>query len=424
MSLLNRLVLSALIVAALPALADWPAYRGINNDGLSTEKILSVWPAAGPAVLWKAPIGSGIGSFAIVGDRAYYMALPTTGGTNEFCFAIDMKNGKVLWQTQVGPMGKARPSPGQGGPGPCSTPFFDGGKLYCYNSMINLVCLNAEDGKVVWKHDIQAEFGGASNFAQAAGNGISMWNSATSAVVEGDLCIVSGGGRGQSIIAFNKADGTVAWKKYDEIMTFSTPTLATIEGVRQLVFHLKDGLVSINPKTGDLLWKQAHPAANVTAASPVVSGNIVYCSSGYGIGGGAYKITKDGDNFSSAQMWYVKGQNMNQWSTPVAKDGYLYSIVGSQQTGNAPLKCVELATGKEKWSQAGIGQGEVLLIDGRLLIQAADGRLILADPNPTAYKELAKAQPLKGQAWGFPAYTNGVLIYRTLNEMAAVDLKP
>jgi len=116
---------------------------------------------------------------------------------------------------------------------------------------------------------------------------------------------------------------------------------------------------------------------------------------------------------------------MNHWSTPVHKDGYLYGIFSASEPESGPLACYELATGQQMWKGPAVGQGEVLLIDGKLLVQCADGELLLVDPNPQAYKELSKAQPLEGQAWGFPAYADGVLYYRTnlqQAQSAAVEL--
>ncbi len=397
---------------ATAALADWPAFRGPNGDGISSEKMLASWPADGPKVLWKAPVAEGLGSIAVVGDKAYFLGAE---GENESCYAIELKTGKPLWSTQLD-ITKKRPG-GQGGPGPGSGPAVADDKVYTYSSQLKLACLNAADGKVVWKHDIQSEFNGELTSAGAIKN----WGNTCSPIIEGDLVIVPGGGPNQSALAFDKATGTLAWKGQSQTLTHATPTPATIDGVRQIIFFTQSGLLSLEPKTGKLLWKQPYKPATAIAASPVVEGDIVYCSIGYGVGGAAFKLTKAGENFTAKQLWHVPKQNMNQWSTPVCKDGYLYQVTG-HGGNNLPLQCVELTTGKVMWSGPAVGPGEILLVDGKLIVQSATGKLLLVDPNPQAYKEISTAQPLAGQAWGWPAFSDGVFIYRTNKEASAIDL--
>lgn len=399
--------------AAFSAFADWPQYRGPTGNGISAEKMLASWPAEGPKVLWKKPVGGGMGSFAIKEGRAYYMSVE---GSSEACTAIDMKNGEKLWSTPIGPV-QSRSS-GQGGNGPGGTPVIVGDKVYAYGSKLNLLCFNAADGKIVWQHDIQKEFDGQAESVRP----ISTWGNTASPVVEGDLVIIQGGGSGQHYLAFNKDSGAVAWKSESEVLTQSTPAVATIAGVRQVVFLQQSGLVSLDPKTGATLWKQPYSPATAIAPSPVVSGDIIYVSMGYNVGGGAFKVSRDGEKFKIQELWRTPRLSMNWWSTPVIKDGYVYGIHGRGDDKNAPVQCIELATGKVMWSGPPAGGGEIVIIDNKLIIQAGTGKLHLAEPNPTAYKEISSAQPLTGQSWGWPAFSNGTFVYRTNTEAIALDL--
>jgi outer membrane protein assembly factor BamB len=395
------------------ALADWPQYRGANGDGIYAEKALASWPASGPKVLWKKPSGEGIGSIAIQGEKAFYTA---ADGAAEACVALDLKTGKPLWSKLLD-QEKADRSGDQGGPGPCSTPAVSGDKVYAYSSHLILVCFSIADGKEVWKHDVAAEFAGQTNTGA-----VQKWGSATSPIVEGDLVIVSGGGAGQTFLAFNKETGAVVWKKHDEKMTHSTPVPAEIGGVRQVIFLMQSGLVSLDPKTGEILWKAPYKYNVATGASPVVVGDIVFCTAGYNVGGGAFQVTAVGGKFSAKELWQTPNKAMGQWTTPIVKDGFLYLINGSGAVDNAKLQCVDLKTGQLKWDGPAVGQGQLLLVDGKLIVQTSKGKLLLADPNPQAYKELASAQPISGQAWGLPSISEGILVYRTNKEIAAVDL--
>ena len=150
----------------------------------------------------------------------------------------------------------------------------------------------------------------------------------------------------------------------------------------------------------------------------VVSGDIVYCSVGYGVGGGACKIVKRGDGFTAEELWYIPGNKLlaNHWSTPVCKDGYLYGIFCFKKFKTGPLKCVELATGKIKWEQPGFGQGNVILVGDRLLALTDYGDLVVVEAAPAAYKELARTKAVEGKCWSTPSLSNGMIYVRSTTE--------
>ena len=257
------------------------------------------------------------------------------------------------------------------------------------------------------------------------GGRVIKWNSAASPILEGNLIFVNGGGAGQALLAFNKADGKLVWKGEDDAPTHSSPVPATILGTRQIIFYTQTGLVSVVPETGKVLWRFPYPFQTSTASSPIVWSNIVYCSAAYGVGAGACQITKTGDTFKATELWRTKGELMNHWTTPVCKDGYLYGIYGRGQTADAPLKCVEIATGKQRWSQNGFGGGgATILVDGNVLAQCARGPLVLIAAKPDAYQELARAEIYGGQCWTMPVISNGHIFARNTKEGFCLDATP
>lgn len=407
---LTRCWLLSLVLTATSLAADWPQYRGPNHDGSSSEEILKTWPSAGPKLIWKAPLGPSFGSFAVSGARAFcFVQRKVDGADREVAIALDATTGKELWSVSLG-----KPTyDQQGGDGPRSTPTVSGNRAYFFGAYQVLSCLDAANGKQIWQHDLVKEFGGL----------VIKWNSAASPVVDGDLVIVNGGGGGQAFLAFNKLNGALVWKGGEDAPTHATPTPATIHDVRQLIFITQQGLVSIASGDGRMLWKYPYPHHASTACSPIVYGDIVYCSAAYGIGAGAVRVTKAGNDFSATELWRKPGQLMNHWTTPVCKDGYLYGIYGLGQNATAPLKCVELVTGKEMWSQPGFGGGgATILVDGCVLAQSDRGPLILAEAKPDAYHELARAQIYGGQCWTMPALSNGKVFARNTKEGFCLDL--
>ena len=406
---ISRLAVICLGMTALTtavALAiDWPAYRGPAGDGVTADKILTHWPSDGPKILWTVPLGNAFGSFAVAGDKAFVFEKMDDG---EACAALDAATGKQLWATKIDRTISDR----QGGDGPRSTPAVDGENVYVLGTYLKLAALTAADGKLVWSHDLIAEFGGKDYH----------WGNAASPLIEGDLVIVAGGGRGESIIAFKKSTGEVAWKVLDEKITHATATPATIDGVHQDIFFMQSGLVSIAPETGAVLWRQPFPYNVSTAASPVVEKDVVYCSAGYGVGAGVYRITKNGDKFSSTQIWRMPGGDVNHWSTPVIRGDYVYGLFGFKQFKTMPLKCIELATGREIWSKPGFGQGGLVLVGDDLLVQSDTGQLVLAEATPTAYHALGVARPLGGKCWTMPVVADGKIYTRSTTEGVCLDV--
>lgn len=405
-SLLQLLLLTATTLIA----ADWPQYRGLNHDGSTTEKILTTWPAEGPPVVWRAPLGPSFGSFAVSGGKVFcFVQRPVDGADKEVAVALDRATGKELWAVPLGEPTYDK----QGGDGPRSTPTADGDRVYSLGAYQVLSCLDAANGKVVWQHDLVKEFGGS----------IIKWNNAASPVLEGNLILVNTGGAGQALLAFDKKTGKVAWKGENDLPTHSTPVPATIHGVRQVIFYTQKGLVSVQPKTGKVLWRFVYPFQTSSASSPIVWSNIVYCSAAYGIGAGACQIAKTGDTFTATELWRKSGDLMNHWTTPVCKDGYLYGIYGRGQTPTAPLKCVDISTGKEIWSQDGFGGGgATILVDGNVLVQSDRGPLVLVEASPKAYHELARAQVLGGKCWSMPAVSDERIFARNTKEAVCLDV--
>jgi len=198
----------------------------------------------------------------------------------------------------------------------------------------------------------------------------------------------------------------------------------TMHGVRQVIFFTQGGLVSVTPAKGEVLWRFPFPFRTSTAISPVVWQDIVYCSAGYGVGGGACRVSKRASGFEAREVWRNKDV-ISHWATPVCQDGYLYAVIGFKEFGTAPLKCIEIATGREKWAQPGFGSGgATVLVDGHVLVQGDRGPLVLVEAKPDAYKEIARAQPLGGKCWTMPVVSNGRVYARNTKEGVCLDVAP
>jgi outer membrane protein assembly factor BamB len=399
--------------------AEWPQYAGPNHDRSTPERIQKVFPANGPKTIWRVPATDGFSSYAVSGSKAFTLVMRNVeGAPRETLVAQDANTGKELWAQPLGGIklgdgGQAGTPDNQGGDGPRSTPSVDGNRVHVLSAKLVLSCFDAESGKLVWSHDLIKEH---------AGRNIS-WQSAASPLIEGNLVYVGGGGPAESLLAFNKADGKLAWKAHDEKITHATPVAATIHGQRQIIFFVQSGLVSVNPADGKLLWKHAFPYRTSTAASPVVADDIVYCAAGYGVGAMAVRVSKEGSGFTAKQLWMLTGNQpvANHWSTPVHHKGHLYGMFSFKEYGSGPLKCVELATGKVKWQQAGFGAGQVILANDTVLALTDKGELVTVATDPTKYNEISRAKVTTGKCWSTPTVANGRIYVRSTKEGVCVD---
>lgn len=394
--------------------ADWPQYAGPNFNRTTPEAVQKAWPAGGPKILWRVPVSGGFSSFAVSGGKTFTMMMRDfDGAPRETLVAYDANTGKELWAVPIGTIkindgGQSGTSDNNGGDGPRCTPAVDGNRVYVNSYRMVLSCVDAESGKTIWSKDLVKEHGG-----QNIG-----WGNAASPLVAGNLVYVAGGGSGQSLLGIDKVSGKVVWKKHDEKMTHATPISATILGQPQIIFFTQSGLVSVKPDDGELLWKHSFPYRVSTAASPVVSDDIVYCAAGYGVGSMAIRVNKEGDGFKTTQLWRIQKDQpvANHWSTPVAYQGHLYGMFSFKAYGSGPLKCVELATGKVKWEKPGFGAGQVIMAGDTVVALSDGGDLVQVVPTPDAYKEISRAKVVAGKCWTTPTMANGHLFVRSTKE--------
>jgi len=408
------------ILIPLTVSANWPQYHGPNWDKSTVGfRLFDSSGLSHAKVKWKIQTPLGFSSVSTDKSLAFTLIAKEDedGLLREVCIALDQLNGNQLWQKWLGMAnyghsgGNAGTASNKGGDGPRSTPSVIGGRVYVYDSSMNLYCLSALSGKQIWKIDVLKQFDGENI----------MWKSASSPLLVNDLVIVYGGGADSSMLGLDQVTGKVIWKQGTETPTHATPAFATIHGVEQVIFLCRSGLVSLRISDGKELWRQAFPFKVSSAASPVVAGNHIFCSAGYGVGAGLYEISKTGNVFSSREVWRKRNELVNHWSTPLHYKGKLYGIFGFKEYGKAPLQCVDLLTGEICWTKDGFGPGNLIRSDNTLLILSDDGYLVVADATSEKYNERLRRKVLQGKCWSTPTMSNQLLFLRSTEEMVALS---
>ncbi len=395
------------------ALADWPLYRGPEGNGISPERIRTNWVAEPPRLLWRTPLTNGLSSVTVHGGRVFTQV--RTGGAlggTEHCVALDAASGRLLWTAPVDTANYPHGGVGSDD-GPRSTPVVRGERVYVLGSYLKLHCLDAATGAAIWSKDLRTEYGG----------NVIPWQNAASPLIEGDLLLVNLNAGSQRLAAFRLEDGSPAWRAHNEAMTHSTPVAATIAGVRQVIFLTQSGLVAVNPANGAQLWRFTPIPYNTSiAVTPVIESNVVYYAGAYSMGSAAARVLAVGGGLTAQQLLGRRSTRMIHWSTPVAVGGYIYGLFG-QTSGQ--LRCLDLFNnGEYTWQGPEFGTGATLLVDGRLLVAAEDGQIVLVEPDPAQYREVARFRATNGRIWNSPALSDGVLYVRATTELAAFDVAP
>jgi len=380
--------------------ADWYQWRGPNRDGISSEKgWLSIWPEGGPKELWRKSLGIGYTTVSVSKGRLY-----TLGNIDktDIVYCLNADTGEELWKHSY-------PCATQSGGhiGPAATPTVDGEKVYTLSREGDLFCLGTESGNVVWHKNIK-DFGAKSP----------EWDFACSPLILGDMIIIDAG----MALALDKSNGSLIWKTKDYGKSwgiksqgggYSAPYAFQLGGVKKLAIFNSSGLVLLDPKSGKEL--AIHPWRtdwNVNAATPIVSGNKIFISSGYNVGCALLQI--DGNNLS--EVWRNKNMR-NHFNSCVLWEGYLYGFDESQ------LRCLDWETGDVKWTQRGMGKGSLMIADGKLIIMSDKGKLVIADASPDSFNELASANVLTGLCWTVPVLSGGKIYCRSHpGDLACLDV--
>lgn len=394
--------------AASQGTRDWPQWRGPHRDAVSAETgILKEWPAAGPPVLWRIPVGEGFSSISVADGRLFTL---WDEGSAQYLVSLDAENGKELWRYEVGKSFR-----NNYGNGPRSTPAVDGGVVYAVSTGARLFAVDAREGRKLWSHDLPAEYG-----ARPPAYGYS-----SSPIVEGgNLVVEVGGGPGHAFMAFDKSNGDLVWASQDDAAAYSSPFAATIGGVRQVVFFSASGLFALAADDGRLLWtydwSSSCPQTGIptNVAQPIfIAPDKIFLSGGYGTktGSAVLRVRRFGEELRAETLWQSE-QMRNQVNSSVYFDGHVYGF------DVAIMKAIDASTGEEKWKARGFERGSLLEADGHLIVLGENGRLALVEATAEGYREKASFQALHGKSWTMPTLAGGRLYLRNQTEMVSLDL--
>jgi outer membrane protein assembly factor BamB len=228
----------------------------------------------------------------------------------------------------------------------------------------------------------------------------------------------------------DKDSGETTWKSRDDPASYASPIAVGKGKLRQVVFFTASGVISLNPADGTVYWNfPLRDRLFESSTTPLLAGDILLASSiTYG-SAGLRLSTKDG-KLAVSEAW-TNPQLTSYFTTPVAfGKEHLYLVTGTPSYGGkrtpprADLHCVEVATGKILWKREKVGRYHAGLMrtgDGKLLMLEDRGDLVLVDPNPKEYRELARSK-VCGATWSHPALADGKLYLRDNKEILCFQM--
>ena len=383
---------------SLPA-EDWLQWRGPARADRSSETgLLKSWPEGGPKQIWVNDEGGlGYAGFSIRGDKLFTLGLD---GETEFALCLNANTGKQIWKTKVGEKFK-----NGWGDGPRSTPSIDGKNIFVMTADGTIACLQAGNGKLVWKKQM-TDFGGK----------VPYWGYSESPLVDGNQVLCTPGGDDGAIVALNKKNGKLLWQT-KELTTgahYSSIIAADWAGKHQYIQLLMDQVVGVDSSDGTVLWTSPWEGRTAVIPTPIFKDGVVYVTSGYKVGSKAVQLN---DKNEATEKWFNIDMQ-NHHGGVILVDDHVYGY--SDKAGWA---CQSLETGELAWNQnkREIRKGAISYADGLFYhLQENDGEVFLIKASPDGFEAISQftLEPLseqrsaRGKIWVHPVICNGKLYLR------------
>lgn len=387
-----------------PSRADWPQWRGPERDGYCPSP---EWPAeldeARLTRTWRVELGKSYASPIVAGSRVF--TVETRDESHEVVRALDRETGEELWSTSwegsmTVPFFAAR-----NGSWVRSTPAYDGESLFVAGMRDVLVCLDAADGEVRWRVDFMERFD----------TPLPSFGLVCSPLVVGDCLYVQAGG---SFVKLDKRTGETIWRTLEGESgmdsAFSSPALATLHGVEQLLVQTRTQLCGVAPADGSVLWKIEIPAfRGMNILTPAAHGDAVFTAA-YGGRSQLLVPTPGEDGWSVERAW--ESRPRGYMTSPSIIDDHAYLYLQSNR-----FSCVRLSDGEVAWISEPIGDDYWSLVHqgDRILALTCEGELVLVQATPSEYRELGRARVADAETWASLGVSGDELFVRELEALSA-----
>ena len=390
---------------------DWAQFLGPQRNGTSAEKnLIDTWPAGGPKIAWRTPLGVSMSGVAVSNGAAFTMF---QDDASQFVVCLNSADGKERWRTPVAPMYENAM-----GHGPRATPTVADEHVFAFTGEGILAALKLDDGKLLWSVNVPKTLKGKPNEY-----GVSCSPMATDGLV-----VVHSGTDSGAVAAFKIADGKLAWQAGKGNAGYSSPVLMTLGGVTQIVSLTGAVAMGIEPATGKSLWSFPYPTEyDCNTASPVqLDDHHVLISAGENHGSVILALQAGKNGMTAESVWSSLGKDSQlraEWQTPVIHDGHLYGLDNQGSAGPiTSLVCVRLKDHKTMWQKSRFGKSNLILADGKLFLTTMEGEVVIVEASPKEFHELGRATIMETTRQA-PAIANGHLFVRDDKDVICINVK-
>ncbi len=403
-------------VLTQPLFADWPEFRGANNDGISTAESAPLEWGANSNIAWRVALpGNGNGS-PVVADGKVFVTWANPDGKERSLGCFAESDGKQLWAKTIEfeeeePTHKTNPHAP-------TTPAVDDERVVVWHGSAGVFCYDLA-GKLQWQKDL--------------GNFIHIWGFGSSPIIhEGTVYLNAGPGERQFVIAMDLKSGDELWRTEEPggasglneesrewVGSWGTPVIAKVDGAAELIVGQPKRVVAYDLKTGEIRWFVGGlEQKGLVYTSPIISekdgiGVVMGGFRGTAIG---FKLGGSGDVTEPNLLWQVKQGNPQRIGSGVVIGDTIYSV----GAGPGIVQCLELTTGKERWkARAKSFWGSVVAVGDRLYATDQDGTTHVFAVDPGKYQELS-VNKLGEPSNSTPAITNGQVVIRTAKSLFCI----
>ena len=388
------LLLSAFSFVPASGGGDWPHLRGAGYDAKAGD--ISVSPALpNSPVVWKRHLGEGYSGCVVAGGLLFTQFQNRSG---QYLLCLNAADGREVWRCRVDWPWE------EGGlyAGPYSTPTWADGEIYFTTCGGEVGCVDASTGKIEWSFSIRERFGvDPPPFGYAC-----------SPLVRWGKVFVTLGEDGKSLAALAPDSGKTLWFSDVGEASYSSPLPMEVDGVDTVVVLMKNSIAAFDAGTGRVFWREiVSDAYDEQSSWPLVSGNVVFCASPFRNGSRVFRVSAGNGGAASAELAWRSDAVSSDVVSGVEVDGgiYVFDVTEAQADPNGRtkgfFKRIELSTGRETWRTDAVGCANVLSAGGRLLMFSETGTLIVAEPSPDSYRELWRIAVFPGakRSWAAPA---------------------
>ncbi len=404
----SLIVNPAVGLAADGKTSDWPQFHGPKADNTTTEAGWKKdWPADGPAVLWKANVGKGLASCAVVGDKVYTAG--NDGADMDTILCLDLNTGKEVWKHSYKCVTATHPMPIVPY-GPASTPTVLDDRVFTLSREGDVFCLDAEKGTVIWQKNLVKDFQGKRP----------VYGYSNSVLAKCGYVFLDAGGDVNSTVCLDQKNGKTLWAKGKGEAGYATPAFASFgTNGGALVLFKGEALTILDPISGDQLASYATTTRDFSnCATPYIQGNKVFIS--HTGAEGSTVLTFDNNKLTPA--WTDRDLGL-LFNSGVPWDGKLI-VFNDQKRGVKDLRCLDLATGKAVWTSDQIEKGTAILSDGHLIVLTNAGEVVLAKPGEAGLEILHQAQVLPGKGYVLPVLSQHRLLCKNnAGDLVCLDLR-